>query len=420
MNYKRKVIIMYCPRCRIETDTDTFCESCGGATVESSEVAATTAAQAKIPFPIQKEIKAEQIKITAPKISFKKIIAIAISGVMAISILTGYKALQVQYTPKRTVERFYNYIVKEDYDNAYKMLVDTDDRFMTNDNFKAVMKQKNIKTFYIKNYNPNEFKQDYSSENPQNANLNGWGNMFTVQASSKLYPISVVENGKKLVFFKDYKINASNLSIKWQLTAPQGAKISINGKEPQISTESNLDNINIWDKYKPTTVLYETSRIFEGSYDITATMEGAEDVKVAAAPAGKKVTLKFVPNADTVKQLQDQAKSFLDLYYTRATEDKYSELLTTDSNALKKINSFGFFYGSDKVTNKVQDIKVTKQSIDDLTHAAITVKCTIYYEDSSMGQWGGITKTGTRDMETDFYFEKVNGRWLISDSGYIN
>lgn len=413
---------MYCIRCRIETGEDTFCENCGGATVANSEVAATVSVQSNIPEFIKENIKREQVKIQTPKLSLKKVIGLVATGIIIIGGLAGHKTLQAQYTPIRTVETFYNYIVKNDYDSAYKMLVDTDDRYMTKENFKAAMSQKNIKSFYIKNYSKNELTQDHNS-NTFGTSIHEGGNMFTVQTSSKLYPVSVIENGSKLVFFKNYKINAVNFTIKWQMVAPQGAKISINGKEPEVSTEPNLSNELLFnDKYKPTTVLYQIDNIFQGTYDITAKMDGAEDVTLKAAQAGQKATITFNPNADTVKKLQDQAKAYLDLYYSKASQDKYASLLTTDSNALSKMSSFfgGFGYGSDSVSNKLKDLKVTKSQLDDADHAIISVKGSVDYEDSSMVQWGGQKQTGTKDMTTQFYFQRVNGNWLICDTDYIN
>lgn len=405
---------MYCPRCKVETGTDTFCENCGGATVASSEIAATTVAQ--------EEIKGDQIKIDGSKLSLKKIVGIAISVIIAVGIVTGYKALQAQYTPRSAVEKFYSCIVKEDYDKAFKMLLDTDDRFMTKENFKAAMKQKNIKQYYIKNYKPNEFQQKFDMNNLQNTNMKNLGNMFTIQTNNELYPIAVVKSGSKLVFFKDYKINTESLSTKWEIVSPQGAKITINGKEPELSTEPNYDGkLNLNDKYKPATVMYQVDRIFQGSYDVTAKMDGAEDVVMNSAQAGKKVIIRFNASADTVKKLQDKAKNFLDLYYSKASEDKFTSILTTDSNALSRITEvFGSGWGSDKVTNKLQNLKVTKSQLDDANHATITLEALVNYEDSSMIEFGGTKQTGTKDVTTDFYFKRVDGNWLICDTGYIN
>ena len=313
---------------------------------------------------------------------------------------------------------FYNYIVKQDYDNAYNMLVDTDDKYMSKDNFKSYMKQKNIKAYYIKNYNANDFKQNTSSAETQKINSSSLGNLFTVQASGKLYPIDVVEDGAKLVFFKNYKIRADTFSVKWQLMAPTGAKVLVNGKTPDVSKEANLDtNLLLSDKYKPSTVLYQIDRIYNGSYDITSTMDGAENFKLDSAPADTKAIIKFKVSADTAKKLQDQAKVYLDLYYSKASNDKYSSLLTTDSDILTKTGGFNY---SDKVTKKLQDLKVIESQLDDANHAKISISTSVYSEDTSLVEFGQAIITGTRDSIADFFFERVNGTWLISDTGNID
>jgi hypothetical protein len=411
---------MYCPRCRIETGADTFCENCGGATVASSEVAATVVASSKIPPHIQEDIQREQLKLKTPKISLKKIIGVAVAGLIAIGVMTGYKALQVQYTPKKTVEKFYEYIVEEDFDNAYDMLVNTDDRFLTKENFISSMKAKNIKTYYIKNYTQNQFKQTFDFDSLK-TNTNATENMFSVQGSGKVYTVSVVEDGKKLMFFKDYKIDAQDFTVEWEIEAPTGTKILVNGKEPDISEEINLNNLNIGSVYNPTTTIYKVDRIFDGIYDISATLDGAVDTQITNAQAGKKVTINLIPNSETVEKLHNLSKTYLDLYYSKASQDKYTSLLTTDSTALSKMNSIfgGLGYESDNVTNKLNDLIVTKSQLDDASHAIISVKGTVDYEDSSMVQWGIQTLTGTKDVTTQFYFQRVNDNWLICDTDYI-
>ena len=408
---------MYCPRCKIEVGTETFCENCGGATVASDEVAAVTIEQTKTLYPNQEQSNTREIKIKTSKFSIKKVISIGIIGVLVIGGLIGYKTLQAQHTPKKTVEHFYNYIVEKDYDKAFQLMVDTDDRFMDKKNFKVAMEQKNIKTFYIKSYDKNEFPQNYGEDNTIK---NVSSNMFTVQGSGKLYPIGVNDNGSSFIFFKDYKVNADSFGIKWQMIAPLGAKVLVNGKAPDVSNEPNLAvGLGVLNtKYKPSTVNYQIDKIFNGSYDVSATMEGAEDFKIAKAPAGKNVTVNFNPSSDTIKKLQEQTKAYLDLYYSNASQEKYANILTTDSDVLSKMSMSGF--ATAKVTNKLKDLKVTKSQLDDADHATASVNGSVSFEDSSMVEWGVAKTTGTKDMTLDLYFERIDGKWLISDSGYIN
>lgn len=408
---------MYCTRCKIKTE-DTFCENCGGATVASEEVAATsTTVQADISYPIQEKIKNEVGQPIAKKITVKKILSITIALVLVIGVLTGYNILSKQYTPRKTVEKYYNYLVNKDYDNAYKMLINTDNNFLNKDIYTISIQQVDFSQYTIKNYNSNDFPKSY---NPKNNNLDTIGNMFSVQTGGYLYPVGVVNLGKKLLVFNDYKIEAGNFTTKWQLTAPIGAKVLVAGKETVKSNDLNLDvnfNINPNSFYKPETTVYEVGSIFNGKYDITASMEGAKDVNYKGAVAGKKINIKFEPTEELSNQLQEKAKKFVDLYYTNASQEKYSEIVTQDSNALTRVSILD--YANNSVVNKVQDIKVINKSIDDGTHATITVKCTINYEDSSWVAWGGTKQTGTRDITTDFYFEKQDGKWLIIDTGYL-
>ncbi|WP_443660941.1 hypothetical protein [Clostridium algidicarnis] len=401
---------MYCPRCKVETE-DTFCEKCGGATVASSEVASTIVKE-KLPFTIQEERKEKKIR-DKTKFSFKKSIKLLIVVVILIGALMGYKTLQTQYTPLNTTKVFYNYIVKKDYDNAYKMLTNTDDQFTSKDMFESYMKQKDIKSFKIQNYNANTFNAAPSQNNIKNS-----GNMFTVQANETLYPIDVVENGSKFIFFKNYKIKADNFSVKWQLIAPTGAKVMVSGKTPYVSNEPNTDVSTLLnDKYKPSTVLYQINEIFNGSYDVTATMEGADKFKLVSAPTDKEVTIKFNPSTSIIKTLQEQAKAYLDLYYSNATQDKYTSIITTDNDIALKLNSDII---SSTLTNKLQDIKINTSSLDDVDHATINVKCGLSYVDSSTAMYGQSATTGTKEMTTDFYFQRVNGKWLISDTGDLD
>lgn len=412
---------MYCPRCRIEIE-GSFCEICGATTVASKEVECNiTASQEKISYSIQEEIKKERIKAELPKSTIKKLFSSVAILVIVIGILIGYSFLNNQCTPRRMVQRYYDYLSNEDYDSAYKMLISTDSSFLSNDIYKSSMKQLDFKNYTIKNYNSNDFQDNHDLFNGyQNSNIDNNGNMFSAQVGGELYPISVINVGKKLLFFNDYKIDADSYTVKWQFVAPAGAKISIVGKEPTKSNEPNIDSsFALNDFYKPVSLIYEIGHIFNGSYDVIATMEGAKDIDYKGAVAGRKININFEPTQDIVDQLQNKAKNFLELYYTNASQEKYSDLVTAGSNALKKINQFGF-YINNKMVNKVQDVKVTNQSIDDIDHATISVTCKISYEDNSWVSLGGQMQTGIKEVTTDFYFVRQNDKWLIADTGYIN
>ena len=57
---------------------------------------------------------------------------------------------------------------------------------------------------------------------------------------------------------------------------------------------------------------------------------------------------------------------------------------------------------------------------DGQKYPTISVKGTLVSNNSSMVQYGGDKQTSTSEMTADFYFKKVNGKWLICDTRYIN
>lgn len=411
---------MYCPRCEIKTE-DTFCENCGGVAVVGDEIETVEVTeQAEMTFSIEEEVKREKLNVRIRKISLKKIFSKVVIITVIMGALIGYNILKEEYTPRRTVQRFYDYLVNKDYKSAYKMLVNTDDNLLSEDMFKISMEKLDFNQFTIRKFEPEEYKQVYyDPENPNNFNINDKGDMFSVQAGGRIYPVSVVDTGKRLLLFKDYRLNADNFTVKWQVTAPTGTKISIKGKDFVKSSKPNIDSIHTLNSfYKPSSLNYDIEHIFYGSYDVVAIMEGAKEVIYKETMAGQNINVKFLPSDELIKELEDKARNFIELYYSNATQEQYINLLTTDSNALiKNIKSEGF--ANDKVVNKVKNIKVTKQSIDDIEHATISVNCTIDYEDNTLLSWGGQKQIGTRDMETEFYFIKQNGKWLIGDTGYI-
>lgn len=409
---------MYCSKCNVETGKDEFCENCGSPTIESSEVSATITKTERLES-IREQFESKKIEV--PKFNLKKIISIGIFAVICIAVIVGYNVLNQQHTPKSAVEKYYTYILSKDYDNAYKMLIGTDNDFLSEDNFKKYMESLNLNSYSIKNYNSKDFNKNNELST---SNTNSTGSMFSVQTGGKLVPIEVQKDGKKFLFFDDYKINVDGFTTKWEFEAPKGSKITVNDKDVNYESDTMGNSMltSLGSNYSATISEYVINSIFNGSYDVTATLDGAKDYKLSGAIPGKKVTIKFEPSDELLTQLKDQAKSFLDLKYSNATDDKYTSLLTQDSKVLDKANQFGSSSTS-KTTNKLQDIKLTKQNIDDSEHAKISIKGTVSYEEdkTSMAVQMGIVKaSGTKDMTADFYFEKQNDKWLISDTSYMN
>lgn len=403
---------MFCPRCRIEKD-DKYCENCGGEMIENKDIDINSQKNNNIPYPNYKEVRKRSIKLNKHNFTLKRIVGLSIIVVLVMGGIAGYTLLSKQSTPRSVVDKYCKYLSQKDYDSAYKMLTNTDNKFLSKEFFKSSMEGLSFEQYTIKNYS----SRDQLSTGAEENNVNNSLNMFLVQAGDHLYPVSVVDSGKKFLVFKDYKINAEAFSKRWDFIAPSGANISVLDKGISKRGESTVNNlISINSIYTPTSYSYEISHIFNGVYDIKATMNGAKDINLKGVQAGKGVGIKFEPTDDVVNELHKKAKSYLELYYSNAPKEKYSELVTNNNEAVDKIN----FNNSEKVTYSINDLNPTEQSLDDVNHASIKIEASIDYEDSSLIEWGMQKQIGTKDISPTFYFEKQDGEWLIVDTSYIN
>lgn len=411
---------MYCPRCNIEVGNDEFCENCGGKTVPSIEEADKVK---NVPEPIKEKINRinnRNTEIAKPEFKVKKLISMIVIAVIVIGGLIGYNTLKSQYTPEKVTQRYFNYLAKKDYKDAYKLLVDTDDYFLSEPMFEKAMSAESFKTYTIKSYNQADFNQS-SDANMNGKQLAQADSYFEVNCEGNLYPIGIIKKGKKFMFFDDYKILADNLTTSWTFTAPKGTKILVNGKEPKTVQEADNSGSLSLANYNPENVNLEISQIFKGSYDVTASMDGAINIKYDKAVAGKDITVKYSPTDILVNSLKDVTEQYLKLHFSNATKDKFSSIVASDNQLSAMTFEQAWGGSSDNgIKYTLKDITVTDKSIDDSSHAKISIDIKADYEDDTMVSWGGSKQTGTKDINTDIYFEKQNGKWLIYNTGSID
>ena len=401
---------MYCQRCNINTEYK-FCENCGGETVSTKEA------------PKQEEHKEEfnreDFKMNLPKFSKKKIISLVTGALLLVVGIGGYSSIQSKNTPKSTVEKYFNYLADGNYSSAYKMLEGTDDKFLSEYLFKKSMEQTDFKDFKIEEFTPEQYKMVYyDPNNSTNFDITNSSNVFSVNIGLKFYPINVLKDGKKLLFFDDYKIDVKGFTTKWLVTAPKGAKVDIEVIEPNKSSQPVGNIVTFNDNYNPMLEGYELS-IFSGNFNINSEMEGGEKVSLTDVQAGSKTDIKFEPSKELITELEGNTKKFLELYYSNSTEDKYSDIVLKGSGVLEKINQLNTF-SSSKITNQLTTVEITEKKLEDMEHATITVKGTVQYEDSSLVEFGMNKLSGTKDLLTEIRFKKDNGKWLIVETGYLN
>lgn len=406
---------MFCPKCKIEVGEDQFCGKCGEVTVASDEIVSTTEDQAPVSKPIQGDNMRKKIKVTVPKSTSKKIIWLVAFIVILIGGFIGYKVLQSKNTPQAAVNQYYTYLANKDYDNAYKMLYNTDNDFMSEDMFKKSVSNLNFKNYIIKDFNKDEF----NSTNDINSN----DTTYEVQANGVSYVAEVEQSGKKDFIFNGYKINAKNFITKnWSFDVPHKAEIYVNGiKVNNLVTDGAENSITSQSSftgedgvYKTRTDTYQINSIFTGKYTVKMQLQGATDIKIKDVPVGRKVDADFKISKVIKQQLQSQAKEFLKAYYGKKD---MSEFLSSDSDVQTGIKESENVKSSAKIDIKSRgvmhdDLTLQAESLDDSTHANITVE---YTTDAPAQVISGVIVSEKKQeiVNKTIYFEKVGNKWLI-------
>jgi len=409
---------MFCPRCEIDTGEDSFCEKCGGETVASDEIVSTSEVKAKFPHIIKQNNMEKKIKSTTSKVSIKTTICYIAFAVILIGGFTGYKVLQLKYTPETAVNQYYTYLANKDYTNAYKMLINTDNNFMSESMFEKSVENQNFKNYSIKLFNKNAFDPTEKSSN---------ATTYAVKASGLDYVAEVMQSGKKNLIFNNYKINAKNFtSSDWDFDVPHGAEIYVNGKKVNNLVTSATENSAVSglngqsSAYITKTDSYQINSIFTGNYTVKMKLLGDSDLTVNNVAVGTKVSTDFKIKKSLEQQLQSQATELLKAYYGKKDMSKF---LSSDSDVESELKSSESLYAGDTGIQPRgtmhNDLTVEASSLDDSTHANINVKYTVNNPVISVDK---VTVLGNPDnaLTKIIYFEKTNGKWLICSADLYN
>jgi len=409
---------MFSPRCKIDTGEDLFCEKCGDATVASNEIASTSEVKAKSTHIIKQNDMGKKIKSITPKVSIKTTICYIAFAVILIGGFTGYKVLQLKYTPERAVNQYYTYLANKDYTNAYKMLINTDNNFMSESMFEKSVENQNFKNYSIKIFDNNIFDPTVRSTN---------ATTYTVKASGVDYVAEVMQSGKKNFIFNNYKINAINFtSSDWDFDVPHGAEIYVNGKKvnnlvtsaTENDATSGLDGQS--SAYITKTDSYQINSIFTGNYTVKMKLLGASDLTENNVPVGTQVSTYFEIKKSLEQQLQSQATELLKAYYGKKDITKF---LSSDSDVKSELKSHeslsGVGTGIQPIGTMHNDLTFESASLDDSTHANIDVKYTVSYPPTTVDKVA-IFGNSNNTLSKIIYFKKTNGKWLICSAELYN
>ncbi|MDS0528559.1 hypothetical protein NNC19_23070, partial [Clostridium sp. SHJSY1] len=352
----------------------------------------------------KEELLEEGIETKKNVLKDKKNIQILIIIIIVVGLFSIYKFLYSKYNTRIILEQYCNYLVNKDYENAYKMLYNTDNDFMSEEMFEKSLKDVDFSGYSIKEYSKRDNKDEKIEINDTT---------YEIQVNGFTYIAEVSPKGSKNPILKDYKINAKNLAIKdWNFTVPKGTEIFVNDKKVNGIIETSIDTshvpVEFSIKYEPESETYKIGGMFKGKCNITFKLDSTEDIVKNDVQAGyqiSKVSLNFKQKKELTEELTNQTKKFLEAYYNKTD---MTDLIISNSDIIEKVRAQENLYNSTgKSINMKDDIVLQNTAIDDNAHASI---CFMFTENYTSTYYNG---SRTVSKVKTIYFKKENHKWLV-------
>jgi len=405
---------MYCPKCKIDLENEKFCEICGSETVSkldsnNSEINKNST------------IPVDDRKSFVKKLNIKSLIKFSIVAVIAVILFVGYGSLKAMYSADKTIERYVSYLTEGKSKEAFKMLDIKESEFVNSELFDKYIKKLDVtgkKSFIRVSEDENKLYNVFSNIEKQYSNLMPRDiKFYNVQIESEVYPIAVIKRGKKLGIFDNWIIGSYGLTKEWRIQAPKGAKVYIEGKEIEQIEETK--GFNVFNSlFSPENSVYIIKDIFPNDYEVTATLEGAKDIRKVASPNDPISVLGFEMKEELQDELVKIVNDFIELYYSNASITEYENIVHRESNFFNQINNQYKIYNS----KTFKSLEVVGSSIDDIKHARLEVVVNFDYEQEEIANWfTGESKInkGTSLEIIDFSFRKEGDRWIIVNTSFL-
>ena len=420
---------MFCEKCgQVVEDGALFCENCGTKVVQEQP-------DAVIPVqPVNQPAPAVSVVAPAPKkpISMhQKIIIIAL--VVVVALFGGLYCLGNYLTnPERVAEKIFMASMEFDYDKLYDYLDVPDGDFLTKDMFVSARKEaldKNSKTVTVQNFSITQ-EMDTDSILESRFKID-----YTVSGGNgtKTEYITLIKNGKKFLFFDNYKMYSGNfIQEEIVFSAPKDMKVSLNGIE--LTNDYLLradDDFYDEDEVKDYEAVYEIPALFTGIYELTGESKLTEDYK-------KDIKINYSCNEFTISDLEikksvkdeliKKGNEFIDAYcnalVSRADFSTIKNFIVDDEDSLVDIqddyqealdDADGFYIlDSYTATNDFVNGEFQHMSYEIKYASNYTVQ--EHYNTDEWPDYGDepIELSGTHSVYITFSY--VNDTWLVSDA----
>lgn len=423
---------MFCEKCGTKNeDNSKFCEECGAvlANEEGENDFSDFSSKGTFVAPNLNAGTTGALAVEKKPMSLKNKILLILSGVIILLCGGLYSFGKMATDPKKIVERYFENISAQKYEEAYEYMDIADNEFTTKEMFVTVMENRNgdDKT-NILNYTVKEEPQ-------QNPLMKEYAVTYTQKgtgSSSVAYITLMKQNSKKWLLFDDYKIAESDLTAKdYSVTIPQGTEVYIDGIKVSENYAEKQEETSYYGGIK------------EKFYTIPSIFVGTHKIKVSSPFSKDKEFDKYIEDAGYIDinsvELTDNAKAEV----SKIAEEFLNTFVTSAINK-KSLDEMSDYFAS------TADMESIEEVYDDLTDWAIDdegvgVKSITFYEFDSTPekeyqsdyQYGvsstfqynytlleedwfdeiieEYTPDNPKTGRANVYFVYQDGKWLISD-----
>lgn len=399
---------MYCPKCKIDTGNEDFCENCGTETVDKlDDNSVEKSSESKKEFKIEKP--------SIKKNNIKKYIKLGGAAIIIIALVIGYSSMKNAYSPDKVASKYVGNLTEGNTEEAFKMLDIEEGDFINQDSYDEFIKSMEIegKESVINEVEYDDFISEFLGAEELNSEVMPRDmKYYEVKIEPNSYNLELIKKGKKLGAFDNWLISTEGFKTELNIKAPKGTKIFIDDKE--IVAENNnsgMDNVNVY--YKPEYKTFNIAPVFPIEYEVIAKLEGAKDIKQVVSPENPMNEIKFEATKELEDKLISITEEFLNLHYSDSDESEFKDIVSKDFFEANRMSNY-----IDFVSRELKELSIESTSIDDVEHISLVTNVNYDFEEETFESFFTdelIIEKGNADEKLEFLFQKNNDKWVVVD-----
>lgn len=363
--------------------------------------------------PLMQGVPAQGSYVRQKKPLSRQATALLVEALAGAALLAGLVfALNAKFSPEKVALRYWEAVMDCEWGEAASYCSFPDDAMLTDQTYADAHALQTEKT-------------DYHAAGITEQMMQQEGDMrtYTVEyllpgSTDKSYDqIQLVKDGNKFLFWSDWKVvPGDSLAQNYVITAPAGAKVTLNGKE---AAKENVTE----DEYGQTITF---PYLFAGTYQLEVTAEGMNPYREllnVMSGSGSSTSVTLVPSKEAreevAQQYADDLKTVLDKAAAGApfseVEDVFSSQAVSDNyteNAYEKLCDV--FADGEIVSYTISDIEVTVQ--DGLAYTdTVSLDVEMQYEKTYQSFWTNRQETSDWTLYEYVSYTNEDGEWKLND-----